>query len=101
MTVTHELLRKSPLFMGLTEEDLERLYQMSATKFIPAGAQLIQEGTLGYATYIVLEGELEVTKRSGTDQVVLARLGPGELVGEMALMEQSVRTASVRALRDS
>jgi signal transduction histidine kinase len=96
-----EILRQLPLFAGLPEVDLDRLCQMSETLQVPAGAQIIQENTVGDAMFIVLSGEFEVTKRAGKDVVLLARLGTGEVVGEMALLEQVPRNASVHALVDS
>lgn len=96
-----ELLRQSPLFAGLPEDDLDQMYKASAMIDLPAGATLLREGDTGHAMYIILSGELEVTKRSGADDVVLSRLGAGEIVGEMALLGQTVRLASARALRDS
>ena len=102
--VTKQLLRQSSLLAGLSEEDLDQMYKASAIVNLPAGTTLIKEGDVGHSMYIILSGELEVTKRSGasgTDEVVLARRGTGEIMGEMALLGQGVRMASVRALRDS
>ncbi|HEY3341371.1 MAG TPA: ATP-binding protein [Anaerolineae bacterium] len=99
--MTKELLRQSSLFAGLSDVDLDKMYMASTMINLPAGEILIQEGVIGRSMYIVLSGELEVTKRSGADEVVLARLGASEIVGEMALLGQAVRTASVRALRES
>jgi signal transduction histidine kinase len=96
-----DLLRQSRLFAGLSEEELDRLYRMSKIESIPAGTMLIQEGAPGYTMYVVLDGEFEVTKHSGKDEIVLNRLSKGDIVGEMALLDQSPRTATVRALLDS
>jgi signal transduction histidine kinase len=100
-SMTKELLRQSSLFAGLSEEELNKMYQAATTVDLPAGATLLKEGDIGHSMYIVLSGELEVTKRSGADEVVLSRLGASEMVGEMALLGQTVRLASARALRDS
>jgi signal transduction histidine kinase len=94
-------LRQVPLLADLTEEDLEQLYRMSETVSIPAGQLVLQEGDPGDSLYIVLDGELEVTKRHGEQEVLLAVYKAGQFFGEMALLEQAPRSASVRTLRES
>jgi signal transduction histidine kinase len=96
-----DFMRRLPLFADLSEEDLERLYLMSKALPVPAGRLLIEEGNPGDELYIVVDGELEVSKRQGGQDSVLAVRRAGEVVGEMALLEQAPRSASVRALRDS
>jgi len=94
-------LRQIPLFADLSEEDLEQLYQMAETVSVPAEQLVLQEGDPGDSLYVVLEGELEVTKRQGGQDVLLALYEPGQFFGEMALLEQAPRSASVRTLRES
>jgi signal transduction histidine kinase len=64
-------LRKIPLFADLSEEDLERLYQMAETVSIPAGEPVLREGDQGDSLFVVLDGELEVTKRQDSQDVLL------------------------------
>ncbi len=94
-------LRQVPLLADLTEEDLERLYEMAETISVPAGELVLQEGDPGDSLYIVLDGELEVTKRHGNQEILLAVHKAGQFFGEMALLEQAPRSASVRTLRES
>jgi signal transduction histidine kinase len=94
-------LRKIPLFADLSEEDLERLYQMAETVSFPAGQLVLREGDSGDSLFVVLTGELEVTKRQGSQDVLLALYKPGQFFGEMALLEQAPRSASVRTLQES
>jgi signal transduction histidine kinase len=94
-------LRQVPLLADLSEEDLERLYEMAETVSVPAGQLVLREGDTGDSLYIVLEGELEVTKRRGGQEVVLSSYEPGQFFGEMALLERAPRSASVRTLRES
>jgi signal transduction histidine kinase len=94
-------LRQVPLLADLTEEDLERLYEMAETVSIPTGQLVLQEGDPGDSLYVVLDGELEVTKRHGRQEVLLAVYKAGQFFGEMALLEQAPRSASVRTLRES
>jgi signal transduction histidine kinase len=99
--VTLDELRRVPLFADLSEEDLERLYQMAETVSILAGELVFEEGSPGDALYVVLDGELEVSKRQSGQDVVLAVRRAGEFIGEMSLLEQAPRSASVRTLRES
>lgn len=61
------------------------------------GQSLFQEGDLGDCLYIVVEGELRVHSQERT----LTRLGPGKVVGELALLDPEPRSASVNALTDA
>src|SRR5215207_10961182 len=94
-------LRHVPLLADLSEEDLEQLYKMAETVSIPAEQLVLQEGDSGDSLYVVLDGELEVTKRHGSQEVLLAVYKAGQFFGEMALLEQAPRSASVRTLRES
>src|SRR5215212_1765789 len=94
-------LRQVPLLSDLSEEDLEQLYQMAETVSIPAGQLVLREGDPGDSLYVVLDGQLEVTKRHGMQDVLLAVYKAGQFFGEMALLEQAPRSASVRTLRES
>jgi signal transduction histidine kinase len=94
-------LRKIPLFADLSEEDLERLNQMAETVSVPTGELVLREGDQGDSLFVVLDGQLEVTKRQGSQDVLLALYKPGQFFGEMALLEQAPRSASVRTLQES
>jgi signal transduction histidine kinase len=89
-------LRQIPLFADLSEDDLEQLYQMAETVCVPAGQFVLHEGDPGDSLFVVLDGELEVTKRRGGQEVLLAGYKAGQFFGEMALMEQAPRSATVR-----
>lgn len=92
------LLRRIPLFAELPEEALERLCDAATRVVYPAGATVIREGTAGDGLYVVVRGELEVSTRpGGGEELVLARRGPGDVLGEMSLLERAPRTATVRA----
>ncbi len=95
-----EQLRATPLFAELPEAALELLCAQAEPLALRPGETLIDEGSLGDALFVVLSGELDVTKRSGDGELPLARVGPGALQGEMAAIEERPRTASVRAVGD-
>lgn len=62
------------------------------------GEILLREGDPGDAMYVTMAGELQVTKLSGASDVVIARRGAGEVIGEMSLLDNEPRSATVRAL---
>jgi signal transduction histidine kinase len=93
-----DTLRHVPLFSGLTAEDLQTLSRIAEQVRLASGEELFSEGSEGDRASVLLEDALEVFKSSGGRQVLLSvRQHPGELVGEMALLEQAPRMASVRA----
>jgi signal transduction histidine kinase len=91
-------LRDTPLFGGLDDEQLRRLVELGQIVDLGPDDVLIREGDEADALYVVLDGELEITKRAGTSQIPLAQVGPGSLQGEIAALEGGRRLASVRAL---
>ena len=95
-----EFLQRLPLFADLPEADLRALYQRAEPMTLPAGEWLMREGEMGDALYVVLKGGIEISKRSGEQEVTLAVRGPGEVIGEMALLDQTPRSASGRIVQD-
>jgi signal transduction histidine kinase len=95
---SHELLRRVPLFAELADDDLEWIARSCVTEDVAAGQVIAAEGDEGDALFVITDGELEVVKRSRSSDVPLARLGPGEIVGEMAVLEAKPRNATIRAV---
>lgn len=96
----YAFLKKIPLFSGLPETDLRHLCQMVEEIQLATGAELFEEGSPGDQAYIVKDGQLEVLKASSGRQVLLSVIEPGDVIGEMALLEQKPRMATVRARTD-
>jgi serine/threonine protein phosphatase PrpC len=88
-----EVLAKMPLFSRLTERELLRVMQAFEVREYKDGEQVIREGDKGDELFIVLEGKVRVSRGDQT----LTQLGPGEHVGEMALIRSVPRSASVSA----
>ena len=95
-----ESLRRIPLFAELPESDLEWLSTRAEPMAVASGSDLIREGEPGDAAYIVLDGEFEVVKKSGRQDIIIAVREDGQVFGEMALVDQAPRSATVRAVRD-
>ncbi len=68
---------------------------------LPAGARLFSAGDVGDAAYLIVSGRLEIVLERLEGDLVLAHRGPGEIVGEMAILDHQPRSAAVRALEDS
>ncbi len=96
-----EFVRKLPLFADLTLADVAQLCRSSRRVHAVPGEIVIEEGAPGDSLYVVLAGELEITKRDGERDVVLASRKVGEAVGEMSLLERMPRSASARAVQPS
>jgi len=90
-------LRASPLFSGLSAEDLIPVAGVTETSSFQAGELLFEQGDEGDRLYLVTHGGIEVSR----DGQILAQLGEGECVGEMALLDDTPRSATVRATKDT
>lgn len=99
--VTHEFFRRQVLFAGLPDAELAWLAGEAEPVALKKGDRLMEEGTPGDALYIIIDGELQVTKRAGDKDVALAVRSAGEVIGEIALLDDAPHTATVRALQDS
>jgi signal transduction histidine kinase/predicted CoA-binding protein len=96
-----EFLRRVPLFADLNDADLDRLCELSNEEKLTAGQRLFEEGSQGDAAYIIETGELEILKQDGGKEVLLAVRARGDVIGEMSLLEDAPRMASVRARGDA
>jgi CRP/FNR family transcriptional regulator, cyclic AMP receptor protein len=92
-------LRTIGLFGALSDEILRQFTTALTVQVIDTGTTLFREGDDGREMFVVLQGELEVLKRShrGTEARV-ALLGPGDWVGDMSIVDIQPRSATVRAL---
>jgi len=96
---TAELLRESHLFDGISDVVVTRLADALPTELSLPGELVITEGELAAHMFVVLSGEVEILhKGDGDHHVRLALMGPGDWVGEMAILDVQPRSASVRAL---
>jgi len=95
-TSKHALLAET--FAGLSDDELDELAALTRVSRYPAATLLCREGAYEDTFFIVVEGEALVTKRISEQEGerVLRRVGPGDYVGEMALIQNAPRAASVR-----
>ena len=89
-----ELLSQVPLFRACTDKELKRIAAIAETVQIGEGEVLTKEGAPGREFYVIAEGKASVTLRGDE----LAELGSGDFFGEMALLDESPRAATVTAI---
>ena len=95
----HQLLRHSALFKLLDDEQFEQLAPRLQLLQLENHAVLYSEGAPADSVSIVLSGTLEAVKmsRHGGEETVLSEFGPADVIGEMALLSDRRRSASIRA----
>ena len=94
---TTRVLQK--LFQHLSQADVDALRQVAAVKQYPAGAVLCRQGAVEKVFYILRQGTAKITQRlSDTEEILIALRNPGEFFGEMALIDNSPRSATVTAV---
>lgn len=89
-----ELLAAMPLFSACSQRELGQVATLTVPGELPAGAVLTRQGQKGGLAYVIAEGRAEV-QRGGRR---LATLGPGDVVGELSLIDGEPRSATVRAV---
>ena len=93
-----EILSRLPLFSSFDRRELERLAPLFVEESYRRGEVICREGESGDTLYVIASGELEVWQGEEPKQLI-ARLGAGELVGEMTLLTGGPRTATVGVVR--
>ncbi len=91
-----DLLKQVPLFSDLEDRDLQQIANGMKQRTFSAGQEIAVEGQSGVGFFVIEDGEAKVTVRG--DEV--RRLGPGDYFGEVALISQGARTATVTADTD-
>lgn len=97
-TIDIETLKKAPFLKDASPEILEELAGLVREKHFRPGQIILQENSTGRELYLIVEGLVEAVKSHEGEEVLLARRGAGELLGEMALIEERPRSATVRAV---
>jgi CRP-like cAMP-binding protein len=89
-----EHLRRVPLFEGMTDRAIEHVAGITREVTFEAGAAVMREGEEGREFLVLVDGSLEIS-RGGSP---IGRLGPGDFLGEIALIDGQPRTATATAL---
>lgn len=94
-------LRKSPLFEGLSDQELQQLVDNAKHVFLREGETLMKQGDPGDSAFVVIDGGFEIQKQSGPSVIKIDVRKSGEIIGEMALLSNAPRSATVVAVCDS
>jgi len=93
---TLQMLKQVPLFSDLDNRELESVAQSMKRREFSAGQEIAREGESGVGFFVIQDGNAKVTVHGQERR----RLGPGDYFGEIALIAQSARTASITAETD-
>ena len=91
-----ELLGRMPIFSQCSKRELGQVAAMTVPAEIKSGAVLTRQGASGGLAYVIASGRAEVNR----DGTTLAMLGPGDVVGELSLIDGEPRSATVTARTD-
>ena len=87
-------LKDVPFFSGLSKRELATVAQQTDEIDVEPGHVLARQGDSGQEFFVIIDGTAEVLR----DDAAIAELGPGEFFGEMALLDEDRRTATVKAI---
>jgi CRP/FNR family transcriptional regulator, cyclic AMP receptor protein len=97
MTEREDQLARVPFFNGLTPEALGLIARATTEESHATGTKIFQFGDPGDKLFILLEGKVRISREvAGMGEEALAVLGPGEVFGEMSLLDESPRSADAR-----
>ena len=96
-------LRTAPLFAALDDRQRSRVGDLMTVRRFDAGTTILRQGSSAVALYLLLDGQVEVSREpeEGGKAVALARLRPGDIFGEMAVLDDDTRSSSIVALEPS
>ena len=98
----NEMLRKIPLFSELDEDELRAIAALASRIDMPKKNIVVYEDEQGESLYIILNGEVKVSSYTMDGrEVVFSLLGKGSFFGEMALLDEEPRSATVTTMQDS
>ncbi len=93
-----ETLRRVPLFEGLQPKQLKSLARWTTTRTYQPGQVVVNEGQIGMGLYCIQSGSVKITKRSASEEREIRSMGAGESFGEISLLDDKPRSATVTAV---
>ena len=96
-----DILRKQPIFSALEDSDIADLVATSDMLSVPMGKTIFEEGEPGDAAYLIYSGKVRVLKNGDGRQITLATMTRNDLFGELSIIADEPRMATVRAAEDT
>jgi CRP-like cAMP-binding protein len=98
---TIEVLHRVPLFATLPEEDLAEVAAVATPRRFDSGAVVFREGDASNTCYVIRSGHAQATREHPDGRTItLARFGPGDMFGELAMLDDERRSATIETLED-
>jgi CRP-like cAMP-binding protein len=98
---TANLLGRVPLFSDLSRPELLRIAQVAVPRHYESGSIIIREGDRGNTCYVMRSGRARITRQHQDGRAItLTNVGPGEIFGELAMLGDEVRSATVETIED-
>lgn len=94
------LLREIPIFSDLSPEDLQQIAVIASEQWFPKDTTIFRQDEEGNMMFVILDGHVHVVRSVNGREQVLSLRGPGDFVGEMAIIESAPRSASLVAVGD-
>ena len=98
MADTTEFLQRVTLFQGLDRKSLEAIANAAVEQTYTVGQDIVRQGDTGVGAFIIKSGRVETFQDRGGHNHKLAEMKTGDVFGEMAMLDEFPRTATVRAL---
>ncbi len=89
------LLREIPIFADLSPEDLKHVAEVAHEEWYPQNTDIFHQGDEGNMMFVIVDGLLQVVRNMDGKDHVLAERGPGDFLGEMAIIESAPRSATL------
>lgn len=93
-----EFLRKVPLFSELDDHTLREIANAAVEQRWEAGQEIVRQGDTGVGVFIIRSGRVEIAQERGGKAEKISEIGQGSVFGEMALLDEFPRSATVRAI---
>jgi CRP-like cAMP-binding protein len=100
--MSQKVIDNSPLFKGMTHREIKRFALLGHIENKKAGELIIRQGDPGDSMLLLLQGELTILVENGQGiSKKVATVAPGEIIGEMSLLSEEARSASVKVEHDA
>ena len=92
-----EFLKKVSWFEDLDQKSLDAIAKAAVEQSYKPGQEIVRQGDTGVGAFIIRSGKVDIVQDRDGKEIKLATLGPGEVIGEMALLDEFPRSATARA----